>query len=512
MGVRQGNILLNIESFRDQLGSWIDCSALIHVGVWSAFGATTLAIALTPGVPIAAWWPEVMTAISAIAATVGLSLFELGVLHFQALGRPLELLVGVGFGTLAVSNVLIGWLSATSELPLAEIQLVSLFVGVSHMLADLFLFAAVLQSSRIIPRPRRVRIAFRVTASALCLLAIGWLAVLEFGHMIPEGLSPSAAAALENGHTVSELLGDQAEWLILPRVLSAVLAVLVGYRLTVLARSTRDRYLAVLAPGMFLLALTEAHAALFPQGAPGYVSSADVIRLFAYLTLLVGLTHRTVATLVTSTSTDERLRLSRELHDGLAQQLSTLQLRLAQALGELGQDERLERHLLIGYDLARAALLEARHSITTLRGGTVTWDEFVEYLEAFCEEVGDNHDIMIVVETAGRVDRIDAALQLDVVRVLNEAISNAVRHGGARHIDVRVAIRSRPACLVLEIHDNGRGFVPGGQRIGVGVGLRSLSERITARGGKLRVDSEVAPGTTLRCELPLEASRVVATG
>jgi len=88
---------------------------------------------------------------------------------------------------------------------------------------------------------------------------------------------------------------------------------------------------------------------------------------------------------------------------------------------------------------------------------------------------------------------------MEILRVIQEALTNARRHSGARN--VQVTLRSEEDEIVAEVSDDGRGFRPG-TTIG-GVGLRSMRERAIALGGKLEIDSEVGEGTRVELRVPI---------
>ena len=91
----------------------------------------------------------------------------------------------------------------------------------------------------------------------------------------------------------------------------------------------------------------------------------------------------------------------------------------------------------------------------------------------------------------------DAGTQ--ILRVLQEALTNARRHSGAGNVTVRLSEDGND--LVVEVDDDGRGFEPGTTT--PGVGLRSMRERAATLGGKLEIESRVGLGTLVRVRVPL---------
>jgi signal transduction histidine kinase len=489
-------------------GLWLGSRTVVRLLLLAAAAGTTFLAASNPAASMAVWSPPLATAVYTVAAIVGLTLFQLGALRFRAFGQPFDLLLGIGFGALALANMFSGFLAATSLVPIELTDTGSLLMLIDHALAYLIFAAAVIQPSYVVVTGYRVRTAALMSCGVLLLFALASASVLRLRESLPEWLAPHTMDLVRHGAIMSSLLQDEAGWIIAANIGLAALLALTTYRLMLLGHRLVDAYLDVLVLGMSLLALAQLQAVLFPSGLPGYVSTVDVLRVLAYLALLIGLTYRITIDMATSASAEERLRLSRELHDGLVQQLTTLNIRLSQALHNSAQStERLNASLQISLRLTQEALLEARHAITSLRSGTVEWEDFVVAVEAFCDEAAQNQDVRITLRTQGSVPLLPAELQLEVLRILNETISNAVRHGCATQVEVDLVMQARPARLILTVRDNGLGFTPGGQSIGYGVGLRSLTERLTARGGSLRLDSGPAAGTAIRAELPLPDRR-----
>ena len=94
------------------------------------------------------------------------------------------------------------------------------------------------------------------------------------------------------------------------------------------------------------------------------------------------------------------------------------------------------------------------------------------------------------------LDREDA---LNVYRMVQEALSNAMRHAHAATIDVE--LRRNGETWIIEVRDDGRGFLP--ERRTAGLGLEIMRHRANLVGGKLTIDSAPQAGTTIRCQVPV---------
>ena len=188
---------------------------------------------------------------------------------------------------------------------------------------------------------------------------------------------------------------------------------------------------------------------------------------------------------------EERLRIARDLHDGLAQELAYLRMetRRRAASDPGGRAERVAV-------AAERALTESRCAIDALRSG-------VE--EAFEVEISELADELATREGARVSVRIDPTVQVDradrdaLLRIMREAISNGVRHGHATELALEL---TGGDAIRMAVRDNGAGFVPGGPRRPGSFGLASMRARAHAVGGDLSVQSAPGRGTVVEVTLP----------
>ncbi|MCB2176411.1 MAG: sensor histidine kinase [Actinomycetales bacterium] len=196
----------------------------------------------------------------------------------------------------------------------------------------------------------------------------------------------------------------------------------------------------------------------------------------------------------------ERLHLSRELHDEPLQQLTYL----TRNLDELGSDPRLPSDLAHpvheGEDLARAASASLRHLIQGLRPPVLDDLGLVPALRQLAETVHGRAGLTVRVRTVGEMTRAPAEIELAVYRIAQEALTNAVKHAHARHVALEVEIG---AGLVVTVRDDGQGFDLGRGGDG-GLGLIGARERAERIGASLAVESRPGAGATIRVSVPLE--------
>lgn len=185
---------------------------------------------------------------------------------------------------------------------------------------------------------------------------------------------------------------------------------------------------------------------------------------------------------------EERAQLARELHDGLAQDLAVLRLRL----GKAAEPDKT--------GLVDRALSEARYAITILRGQTAVPADFLQALERLAEDLGDRFDCPVTVEQQSRLSTVPAPIQVALLRVIREAVTNAGKHGAPRRIAVHLA--ERAGRIDVTVSDDGRGFDPTVPPPPDRFGLRGMAERVQALGGNLAIESRPGAGTSVHVTLP----------
>ncbi|HUP45829.1 MAG TPA: GAF domain-containing sensor histidine kinase [Thermoanaerobaculia bacterium] len=200
----------------------------------------------------------------------------------------------------------------------------------------------------------------------------------------------------------------------------------------------------------------------------------------------------------------ERLRIAHEMHDGLAQVLAYVNTKVqaAEAYLQRGKVEDASAQLRELAVSARQAYSEVREGIIDLRtlpGPDRPLDELLsEYLSRWREQSGVNADLLIQGDL-----HLSASTELQLVRIVQEALANVRKHSKATHVVLDV--KRRNGTLIAAIADNGIGFDPSSRPRGEfpRFGLATMRERAESIGGMLTIDSTPGQGTTIRFELPL---------
>jgi signal transduction histidine kinase len=190
----------------------------------------------------------------------------------------------------------------------------------------------------------------------------------------------------------------------------------------------------------------------------------------------------------------ERQRLERNLHDGAQQRLVTLSLQLRIAQERLREDSLAAEAMLehIGDDL-KLALEELRELARGLHPAVLTDRGLAPALQSLAERAAFPVEI-----TGVPTRRFRDAVEAAVYYVVAESLTNAAKHASASGAWVEVV--TTPRTVVVEIRDDG----VGGAQVSDGSGIRGLTDRVEALGGKLELESHAGIGTVVRVELPLE--------
>lgn len=205
-------------------------------------------------------------------------------------------------------------------------------------------------------------------------------------------------------------------------------------------------------------------------------------------------------------SLDERIRLGRELHDNISQTLYGLSLTLegsAKKLPESSPPELRQRLDLAVAELRRLNQ-EVRTYIRQLEPAQVQRQPFTQALDALLAALPADDGLRVELKLDEEaLALMPAERSAEIVNILREAISNALRHGGASQLILH-AQRGEGA-VVFAVQDNGRGFDPAANA-GGGRGLTNMQARAEALGGGVRIVSAPAKGTRVLLTLPVASA------
>jgi len=204
---------------------------------------------------------------------------------------------------------------------------------------------------------------------------------------------------------------------------------------------------------------------------------------------------------------DERLRIARELHDVVAHNVSLMVIQAQALAATAGEDEAAKRSAETIADLGRGAMSEMHRTLELMRDGSgdggrapqPTLAELGPLLEQ-ARAAGVSADLSVT----GRARALEAGVELSAYRIVQEALTNVIRHAGPAHASVRVAYGD--SGLELEILDDGLGG-PNGERARAGHGLVGMRERVALFGGSLETGPANGAGYRVRARLPYSEKR-----
>jgi signal transduction histidine kinase len=224
---------------------------------------------------------------------------------------------------------------------------------------------------------------------------------------------------------------------------------------------------------------------------------AKHIEVAAYAVRLTADLQRSRERLVTARE-EERRRLRRDLHDGVGPQLAALTLKLETARKLLSHDPQASALMADLSERARATVSDVRRSVHALRPPALDELGLIPALREGAAQYSQN-GVRVSVEAPESLPPLPAAAEVATYHIAQEAMTNVVRHAGARNCSVHIALDEEAGTLRVEIEDDGRGI---GEEHKVGVGLHSMRERAEELGGRCTVDSLARGGTIVSVELP----------
>jgi signal transduction histidine kinase len=416
--------------------------------------------------------PQLLLVLETTMAVAGVLVALLAAVRFSVLGFRTDLLLGCGFlvGSVSTAAFAIVPVLGGGSLSRADGWAAVLGAITGQALAAAAPFAR--GRSRV--RERALGDAF---AAAMISLIAAWLLLRVHGGQLP---ALTALRGVSQPPGLVSVLAIQA--------LLNLLAV-VGWGLRLVR--TGDDLAQWLALGFTLQLFAALHLVLTPPLGTTYVTAGDFLRLLAFALMLVGAWRAIRSAELGRAVAEERARVAREIHDGLAQYLFALSTH-AQMLEAGAPVEE------VGPQLKEAAALaqqEARFAILALSSasGTAPFDtalrRYIEFLTADGEL-----EVDLEIDPATRLAPDE---QIEIFRIVQEGLGNVRRHAKATRAEVVIGRRPSGERFVA-IEDDGEGFAG---EAGGGQGLRNMRERASSIDGGFSVRSTPGRGTALEVVL-----------
>jgi PAS domain S-box-containing protein len=200
----------------------------------------------------------------------------------------------------------------------------------------------------------------------------------------------------------------------------------------------------------------------------------------------------------------ERNRMARDVHDTLAQGFTGVIVQLEAAEYAISEGDRkdADSHLHRARELARKSLSEARRSVRALRPQALEQSDFWQALKRIIKNTTVGTALRTTFETQGKVPVFPPAWQENLLRIGQEALTNALKYAHAKHFRARLIRNAKE--VRLELSDDGDGFQVKDRHDGFG--LTGMRERAEEMGGKLKIVSSPGRGTTIMATLSLNKS------
>jgi two-component system sensor histidine kinase UhpB len=206
----------------------------------------------------------------------------------------------------------------------------------------------------------------------------------------------------------------------------------------------------------------------------------------------------------TASSDEIRRALARELHDQVAQTLTTMLIELENFKIEQTGRQSVLRQLGELQESTRDVLGNLRRVLYDLRGETGIEDGFADAVRGLLARFQELTQVNVTLSVSpGWPSRLRSQAALNIYRIIEEALTNVRLHSGAGIVEVALG-PGLDSHVAVEVKDNGRGAESGAGGCKPGLGVLGMRERAVILGGKLEVESVVGGGTTVRAILPKE--------
>ena len=238
------------------------------------------------------------------------------------------------------------------------------------------------------------------------------------------------------------------------------------------------------------------------QPPPGDVAELTAVNqaLWTEIRELAGLAEKSRLAAVL----EERNRIAREIHDTLSQAFTgiLIQLRVAQRIAEQRPEEAWSLVQRAG-EMAQHGLAETRRSVWALQPEALEYSDLVGTLSRMVESIAAGTPSQIELHIEGTPRALPPDVGVNLLRIGQEALGNALRHGQARLVWIELVFDADR--VRLRVQDDGQGFDLVRQADGGGFGLIGMAQRAERLGGQLTIASQPGRGTEVAVSMPVAA-------
>lgn len=197
----------------------------------------------------------------------------------------------------------------------------------------------------------------------------------------------------------------------------------------------------------------------------------------------------------------ERVRIAKDLHDGVGQQLAAVKLNLSSLEDSITTDPAKRDQYAAMMKMMDDAVKELRGVSHNMMPNALLRKGLAVAVREFIDNIAATGALKIDLQIVGMSNRLDSTIEMVLYRVLQEGVSNIIKHAGASAVTIELIRHDSYLSMLLE--DNGKGFEVSAVQDVSGIGLKNMLSRVEYLNGTLNFDSSPGKGTTVIVEVPL---------
>jgi len=209
-------------------------------------------------------------------------------------------------------------------------------------------------------------------------------------------------------------------------------------------------------------------------------------------------TENLIIRAIIDTQEKERHRLSKDFHDSLIQQLSAIKFHIS-STSYLSRSQKLKTILNNSNEALSEVIIEMRNTCFNLMPKTLHEFGLVKAVREFCNHSIYNRRTNFIIEQNNKLPDFSSEIKIDLYRVIQEFINNAIKHGEAS--EIRISFKFNKKILTIKLLDNGKGFKI--NQTSHGMGLQNVKSRVKSHNGTLDIISNIGKGTYYKIGIPL---------
>lgn len=198
----------------------------------------------------------------------------------------------------------------------------------------------------------------------------------------------------------------------------------------------------------------------------------------------------------------ERIRIARDLHDGIGQQMSAVKMQLSAFESDLNlQNPAQKDQMSVMLSLVDEAVKEVRSVSHNMMPNALLKSGISAAFREFVNKLSSSGSIKIDLQITGLTGRLESTTETVLYRLLQECVSNIIKHAEATEISIQLLKHDRHLNMIIE--DNGKGFDTGKMNELTGIGLKNMVSRVQFLNGSVYFDSYPGKGTTVNIDIPV---------